>query len=99
MREHTMKSEVATHRVKDLEPEARAVVEFLVGGVLRDEDRVSLLTSRGGDALESEDASLGARQREARLRLLAELDKLPIENPGDGMTAHDHDRVIYGTDS
>ena len=98
--EHTMKSEAGTHRVRDLEPEVRAVVESLVGQTLHDEDQVSLRTSRQGDTphFDETEASLGARQHSARLRLLAELDKLPVENLDDGMTAHDHDRVIYGAE-
>jgi hypothetical protein len=91
-----MKSDIATHLVKDLDPQARAVVETLIGRALRDEDQVSVQTIDGGPASDSNEASLGARQREARLRLLAELDKLPVENPDDSMTARDHDRVIYG---
>jgi predicted DNA-binding antitoxin AbrB/MazE fold protein len=37
-----------------------------------------------------------ARQRAAIEEVLAEIDRLPIEEPDDGFSGRDHDKVLYG---
>jgi predicted DNA-binding antitoxin AbrB/MazE fold protein len=37
-----------------------------------------------------------ARQRDAIEEMLAEIEALPIEEPDDGFSGRDHDRILYG---
>jgi predicted DNA-binding antitoxin AbrB/MazE fold protein len=37
-----------------------------------------------------------ARQRAAIEEMIAEVERLPIEEPDDGFSGRDHDKVLYG---
>ena len=37
-----------------------------------------------------------ARQRAAIEEMLAEIERLPIEEPDDGFSGRDHDKILYG---
>jgi predicted DNA-binding antitoxin AbrB/MazE fold protein len=37
-----------------------------------------------------------ARQRTAIEEMLAEIERLPIEEPDDGFSGRDHDKILYG---
>jgi predicted DNA-binding antitoxin AbrB/MazE fold protein len=37
-----------------------------------------------------------ARQQAAIAEMLAEIERLPIEEPDDGFSGRDHDKILYG---
>lgn len=90
-------STMAQYRVGDLAPESRALVETLVGRGLGDEAQVKLVVTEP-ESEEAPEVDEGERQRRARVRLMEELETLPVFNPDDQLGARDIDRIIYGVD-
>ncbi len=76
---------IAIHKAGDLRPEARTVVEELLGRPLLDIEQVSLIASvaHGMDAAVFHD-------------LCNEIAAIPGESAVDGLSNRDHDRVLYG---
>jgi predicted DNA-binding antitoxin AbrB/MazE fold protein len=57
------------------------------------EVQVPLSVAEAGGELSPEQLS---RQRLAIEEMLAEIESLPIEEPDDGFSGRDHDKVLYG---
>ncbi len=62
---------------------------------LEEHQRVCVSVSPEVDEL-SDQAGIVARQRRAMEELDVEMAKLPDNNPADGLTAADHDTILYG---
>jgi predicted DNA-binding antitoxin AbrB/MazE fold protein len=76
------------------------------GGVLRplepiplkESEVVSLSILRGGGAVGDDSAAEeeGLRHRDIMMAFIKEMEALPDNNPHDGFSNRDHDRLIYG---
>ena len=66
---------------------------------LQEDEVVSLAFVRGeenGDGVPPVDQERAIRQREILLAFVEKMESIPDDNPQDGFSNRDHDRLIYG---